>query len=242
LDLKYSRLIQFSYYIQRVRNAINKDCGPIGIVEMLFSTNLVLLVGESDSGEFSPRRVCLWHTGNSNIIASSWPFEGRIKMAKITENKMIVLEKTNLYIYSITSMSVIHKIDVGLLTHNKLVISPNNKNNYLCYSSSNEDGLIKVYDLSSLCFKSSIQGHKSEIGKMSINLNGTLLATCSLKGTIIRVFAIPSGDKVATFKRGINPAKIFSINFSFDNQNVISSGDTGTIHIFEIQNENTVYY
>ncbi len=66
---------------------------------------------------------------------------------------------------------------------------------------------------------------------------GDRLATCSCKGTIIRIFSLPDGEKICTFKRGINPAFIFSMNFSKEGDKLLISSDKGIINLFDIEEE-----
>ena len=40
-----------------------------------------------------------------------------------------------------------------------------------------------------------------------------------------------------TYKRGISSAFIFCLNFSLNNEKLISSSDTGTLHIFDLKQE-----
>ena len=63
------------------------------------------------------------------------------------------------------------------------------------------------------------------------------MATCSCKGTIIRIFSLPDGEKICTFKRGISPTFIFSMNFSREGDKLIVSCDKGTINLFDIEEE-----
>jgi autophagy-related protein 18 len=208
---------------------------------MLHSSNLVLLVGDSDSGDFSPRKVTVWNTSLNSVICSFWPFASRISIVKINKKRMIICERTYLHIYTTGDMKILHTIDIGNVSLGRLILSHSSeKNNFLCYSSNEEEGIIKVYDLLSLAFKNSIKAHKSPVMKMTISANGELLATCSGKGTIIRVFSLPKGDKIFTFKRGLSSANIYSINFSKNCENLVISSDTGTMHIFDTKqiNEN----
>jgi len=143
-----------------------------------------------------------------------------------------------LHIYTTGDMKIMNTIDVGTVTLGKLVLSANSeKNNFVCFSSSSDEGMVKVYDLLYLSFKTSIKAHKSPILKMALNFKGDMLATCSCKGTIIRVFSLPKGEKIITFKRGISAAYIFCLNFSFENDKLITTSDTGTMHVFDLKNE-----
>jgi len=53
----------------------------------------------------------------------------------------------------------------------------------------------------------------------------------------MRIFNLPKGEKLFTFKRGITSAYIFCLNFSMDNTNLICTSDTGTMHIFDLSEE-----
>jgi WD40 repeat protein len=205
---------------------------------MLYTTNLILLVGLADFGDFSPRKVTIWSTSQNIVLCSSWPFLSKINIAKINKKRMIIGERNFLHIYTTGDMKIMNTIDVGTVTLGKLVLSANSeKNNFVCFSSSSDEGMVKVYDLLYLSFKTSIKAHKSPILKMALNFKGDMLATCSCKGTIIRVFSLPKGEKIITFKRGISSAYIFCLNFSFENDKLITTSDTGTMHVFDLKNE-----
>lgn len=63
-----------------------------------------------------------------------------------------------------------------------------------------------------------------------------MLATASDKGTVIRVFSLPNGDRVHEFRRGTYPAKIYSISFNQTSTLLSVSSDTETVHIFKLGN------
>jgi autophagy-related protein 18 len=61
-----------------------------------------------------------------------------------------------------------------------------------------------------------------------------MLATASDKGTVIRIFSIPHGQKVYQFRRGSYPARIHSISFNAMSTLLCVSSDTDTVHIFKL--------
>ena len=136
-------------------------------------------------------------------------------------------------------MKVLHTFEISDISLGKLVLSGNSeKNVWLCFSTSKDEGVVKVYDtLYPTSVKTQIKAHKSPILKMCLNNEGDRLATCSCKGTIIRIFSLPKGDKMCTFKRGITSAFIFCLNFSGNSEKLISTSDTGMLHIFDIKEE-----
>lgn len=60
-----------------------------------------------------------------------------------------------------------------------------------------------MFDAVNLCVVQSITAHDSPLAAISLNSNGDLLATASNKGTVIRVFSLPSGDRLFEFCRGM---------------------------------------
>lgn len=214
-------------------------CGPINIIEMLYKTNIVLLVGLTDFGEFSPKKVTIWTTSKNLVLCSSFPFTTKITVAKINKVRMIIGERNFLHIYSTGDMKVLHTFEISDISLGKLVLSGNSdKNVWLCFSTSKDEGVVKVYDtLYPTSVKTQIKAHKSPILKMCLNYEGDRLATCSCKGTIIRIFSLPKGEKLCTFKRGISSAFIFCLNFSRNSEKLISTSDTGMLHVFDIKEE-----
>lgn len=209
---------------------------------MLHTTNLVLLVGKDEMGDFSPRKATIYKTNDNNVICSFWPFTSNITLAKINKKRIILQESSFIHIYSTEDMTSLHKIDIGNnITPNHIVLSSSSeKNNFLIYSTSENEGIIKVYDLLYLSYKGTFQAHKTQIEQMNINSNGDMVVTCSIKGTMIRVFSLPKGDKLYTIKRGIANAQVFSIAFDIEkNDKIVLSGNTGTIHIIDLKESNT---
>jgi autophagy-related protein 18 len=79
-----------------------------------------------------------------------------------------------------------------------------------------------------------IQAHKAPISFLSINSTGSLLATASDKGTVIRVWSIPGAEKLYQFRRGTREARIYSINFNVVSTLLAVSSAHDTVHIFKI--------
>ena len=79
-----------------------------------------------------------------------------------------------------------------------------------------------------------ISAHKSPISFIKLNSTGSLVATSSSLGTIIKVFNTKNGDLVGQFRRGSLAAEIRSIAFSPESELVAISSSKGTIHVFSI--------
>jgi autophagy-related protein 18 len=95
-------------------------------------------------------------------------------------------------------------------------------------------GEVLIYDANKLESINVIEAHQSTLGYVAINNQGTLLATASEKGTIIRVFSLPSGERLYHFRRGSLPAQIYCMSFNSTSSLLSVSSATETIHIFKL--------
>lgn len=81
-----------------------------------------------------------------------------------------------------------------------------------------------------------INAHESAISFLALNSEGTLLATASDKGTLIRIFKAEDGTFLQELRRGKDKAEIFSVCFDPSSNFIASSSDRGTVHIWSLAN------
>ena len=80
-----------------------------------------------------------------------------------------------------------------------------------------------------------IPAHDTPLAALTFNSSGSLLATASEKGTVIRIFSAPTGNKLFELRRGVKRcAVIYSLSFSSDDRYLSASSNTETIHIFKL--------
>ncbi|KAF5351070.1 hypothetical protein D9756_008153 [Leucocoprinus leucothites] len=99
-----------------------------------------------------------------------------------------------------------------------------------------QSGDVVLFSTRSLTVANVIQAHKAPISFLAIDSNGTLLATSSDKGTVIRVWSIPGAEKLYQFRRGTREAKIYSMNFNLVGSLLAVSSAHDTVHIFKLGN------
>lgn len=86
-----------------------------------------------------------------------------------------------------------------------------------------------------------IAAHKSPVAALALNRAGTLLASASEKGTLVRVHEVRSGRLRYELRRGADRAFIYDIAFNMDSSLVAVSSDKGTVHIFSLPNVETSF-
>ena len=145
-------------------------------------------------------------------------------------------------------MKLLHsiKFDEDIINSDKIFyqgqicLSPNpERNNFLIYSFSQCHGLLKIYDTLYLTYVNFFKAHKSPVFKICINTNGDFLASCSKSNGSIKIFRIPSGEKLFKFKRTYTSNIITGMNFNLLGSNkLVVSSSSSNLHIFDLEKTN----
>jgi WD40 repeat protein len=80
--------------------------------------------------------------------------------------------------------------------------------------------------------------HKSDLGCLAVNASGTLVASASDYGTVVKVFA-RNGDLMHTLRRGMRPVTISCLAFRADDRFLAVGSSAKTVHVFRIDVEQT---
>ncbi|KAK1678014.1 hypothetical protein QYE76_038862 [Lolium multiflorum] len=76
--------------------------------------------------------------------------------------------------------------------------------------------------------------HASRINAVAMSPDGGLVATASVRGTIVRVFRTTDGRLIGELRRGTDRADIHCIVFSPDSKWLAVSSDKATVHVFRV--------
>ncbi|KAL4919757.1 WD40 repeat-like protein [Aspergillus aurantiobrunneus] len=222
--------------------------GNIAIIEMLFSTSLVALI-------LSPRRLQITNTKRQSTICEL-TFPTTVLAVKLNRKRLVIVLEDQIYVYDIQTMKLLYTIETSPNPNALCALSPSSDNCYLAYplpqkaapSSFNPpphappgithvsptSGEVLIFDTLKLEAINVIEAHRSPLACITLNGDGTLIATASDKGTIIRVFSVPDGHKLYQFRRGSIPSRIFSMSFNTTSTLLCVSSSTETIHLFKL--------
>ncbi|XP_052334013.1 WD repeat domain phosphoinositide-interacting protein 1-like isoform X2 [Oncorhynchus keta] len=201
------------------------------IVERLFSSSLVVVVSLS-----MPRRMNVYHFKRGTEICN-YSYSNNILSVRLNRQRMVVCLEESVYIHNIKDMKLLKTL--LNIPHNPsglCALSVNHDNSYLAYPGSETIGEIMVYDANNLSTVTMIPAHDSPLAALTFNVSGTKLASASERGTVIRVFTIPEGQRLFEFRRGMKRyVSISSLSFSSDAQFLCASSNTETVHIFKLE-------
>ncbi|KAM3164194.1 SVP1-like protein 2 [Lachancea thermotolerans] len=119
----------------------------------------------------------------------------------------------------------------------------------LAFPSARNPGQVQVADLSHLQSSeieeraatqlptSIIKAHKTPIRLIKLSPNGSMVATCSQQGTIIRIFSTQNGSLLGEFRRGLDRADLYEMAWSPRSNRLAVVSDKQTLHIFQVADE-----
>ena len=219
----------------------------ISLVEQLFSTSLVAMI-------LTPRLLRIVNTKRHSTICEL-TFHGMVVAVKMNRKRLVVMLEEIVFMYDISNMRLLHQQSTPLNPAGICALSPNSESNYLAVPHYQKTatspqmqpahvpksvvreavcGDVLLYDLNKMEEVTVIQAHQTPLSCVAINNDGTLMATSSEKGTVIRVFSIPDGKKLYQFRRGSMPARIYCMTFNATSTLLCVSSATETIHVFKL--------
>ena len=210
---------------------------------MLKKSNILALVGGGNLPKFSENKITIWDD-HQGIIISQIRLNSNIIKVKIREDAIIAVVIDKIYIININTLEAMDILKTLNNPNGILSISYNINDFYIAFPNSKIKGKVEInnYVISKKNYNKNepklIQAHESNISHITINNEGTLLATASDKGTLIRLFNILKCEKIIELRRGAKNAIINCLAFDNNTEFLGCTSDSFTVHIFDIHEIN----
>eukprot|EP00051_Salpingoeca_urceolata_P026828 m.478897 g.478897 ORF g.478897 m.478897 type:complete len:382 (+) comp21268_c0_seq1:256-1401(+) len=232
-----------TYALQPLKQLYEKRGEPTGILEMLFNTSLVAHVGADGPGSSTCLRM-INTKREKEIIRMN--YNSAILAVKLNRQRLVVVLTTTIYIYDITNMHLTHTIGptppnpTGVCALSSCHVPGESGTsaaaaNYFAYPGNPASGQVYVYDTENLRAVTMLEAHSSPIACLAFSSRGDRLATASVKGTVIKIFSLPDGQKLFELRRGRSTnATIYSMSFNLSGTMLCVSSNKQTVHIFKL--------
>lgn len=210
--------------------------GGIGPVEMLFRCNYLALVGGGKPPKFPTNKVMIWDDQAKKCVVDM-TFKSEVLGVRLRRDRIVVILRHKVMVYTFTLQpQLVNSFDTCENPWGLCVLSPDMSQSILTIPGS-AIGQVQVIDLADASHKapSVIAAHEGALSCLAINSAGTMIASSSDKGTLIRVFDVPSGRKLYELRRGAERAVINCINFNADSTMLCVSSDHNTVHVFTLE-------
>ncbi|CAP22779.1 Protein CBR-ATG-18 [Caenorhabditis briggsae] len=201
------------------------------IIERLFSSALMVVISQKD-----PRVLHVYHFTSKNIICDH-RFNKSILTVRLNRERIVVCLEDCIYIYNLKDMKMMHNImDTPMNKLGVLDLTSNPGHALIAYPGSTDTGSVHLFDAMNLSSVNTFVAHEGTLASLKFNQEGNMIATASTKGTVIRVYSVPTGNRLFEFRRGVSRCvSIYSLCFSSDSKYLASSSNTETIHVFKLE-------
>ncbi len=161
----------------------------------------------------------------------------------MTSSALVVRCPASLYIYDIyapikpihVSRPFIDSCDIAVASPPLVTtLTPQ----FIAYPISSSVGKVLVFDPTPPhpVGVTTIDAHQGTIQRLTLGWAGptSVLATASTSGTLIRIFILPEGKRVATLRRGTTSTTIQALRFSPTATHLAAVSGKGTLHVFTL--------
>ncbi|KAK9908866.1 hypothetical protein WJX75_003953 [Coccomyxa subellipsoidea] len=215
------------------------DIGAVSIAEMLECTSLMAFVGAGEQPALTPRKLTLMNTTTQSVI-QDLNFPTSVLAVRVNRKRLIAVLERRVHVHALETLEFLGAIDTAPNPKGVCALTICSEPCLVALPSSTTDGTLRIYNLLAkegnvLC---EVAAHKSQVAAMCWNHDGSLLASASGKGTVLRVHRLPQAAKAFTFRRGTYPAPIHSLAFSPASVQpplLCAASGHGTVHLFRLE-------
>jgi WD40 repeat protein len=209
----------------------NKREGGVGILRMYGKTNIMFLVGGGTNPFASKDMFIMWDDKKKQRVYEVSMNEP-IKNLRVMEDKAIVVldRKVNVFNFKLGMSQLSSKITYSNPTG---LCTVSNGKDFVIATLGTNKGEIAIWKPSNDTYKI-VQAHQNNITALAINYDGSLVATASETGTLVKVFVVETCKLKYEFRRGSSIMNIHDLAFNKDSSVLACCSGTGTVHFFEL--------
>lgn len=183
--------------------------GTLRCTEMLFRSNFLAFVGGGEMPLYPTNHLVIWDDVKKTI-STTLDLNSSILAVKLRRDRIVVVSEGVIKVFTFTQIpQQIHVFETNSNLKGLCALSPSSTNSLIAFPT-RIVGQVQIVDLADADKPAmDIAAHESELAYITINTQGTYIATASEKGTIIRVFNTATGKKVVEFRRGAQSVSFF---------------------------------
>lgn len=218
--------------------------GPVRLVKQDGNSRRIIYVSALAGGRFAQNNLMIFDVArNEEYFEITTPSRyGPITNIHVSPNRLVALNPNRMFVW--TYPDDIKQIRSEDIRPNPKGISamsydPTTAACYLAYPGF-KTGSVQIMHLNALTARESkspivIEAHLTDIAQVALNCQGTLVATGSTKGTVIRVFDARTKGPLYELRRGTVQAHLQCMAFSPCSSYLAVASDKGTLHMFGIR-------
>lgn len=205
----------------------------VTLVSMLYRTNIFAMViaSHEDGGAGEQHRLQLWNDQSGKFVGELRSRNEVLGVALRRDVIAMVCEYA-IYLYTLDKLRVI----LHLTTHSNpggLCALATASEQWVLCCPGQSPGLARVQVGQDGDTSVVIEAHRTTLAALALNPSGSLVATASEKGTVVKVFQ-RSGQLLYRLRRSTRPATISCLTFRADDKFLAVGSSSATVHVFKL--------
>ncbi|KAF7232504.1 WD repeat domain phosphoinositide-interacting protein 3 [Paragonimus skrjabini miyazakii] len=244
-----------------------RDGTGVGYMDMLFRTNILGILGGGHHARLPSNVACLWD-GIKQQFLLEIACASEVKAIRLRRDRIVIVLADAVKVYTFCSRPqlvyesatcanplglchICQAVDAPLIAFpgkrpgSVLLVHVGQSagSSSACTANATSTAIAATSTPSSTGSNNmpprQIMAHENALAALEMNALGTMLATASHKGTLIRVFSTKDCRLLHELRRGINPATITSLSFNQTSELLCVTSERGTAHIFSLKLNNS---
>jgi WD40 repeat protein len=205
----------------------------VSLVRMLFKTNIFPMATVSVD-ERCPNKIQIWDDAKRQFIAALRS-KYEVKGVAVRNEVIAMVCEYAVYVYSCDKLTILLHLTTARNERGLCALAAAGKP-WVLACPGQASGTIRVQvgqDESDSCI---LEAHRAALAGLSVNASGSLIASASEHGTVVKVFS-RNGDCLHQLRRSMRPATITSLAFRADDRFLAVASSSSTVHVFRIDSE-----
>ncbi|VDM95173.1 unnamed protein product [Thelazia callipaeda] len=221
--------------------------GSLRIGKVLGCSNFFGMVSGGSCPKYAENVVMVWDDERkSDDFYMEYTVASPVLNFHLSKTRLIIVEMKAIHVFNFPNETEpLKSIETGANVYGLCELSYDSNMELLVYPG-HRTGSIQYINLRNVTSyttltPTTINAHQSDIIQIALNNAATLVATGSIKGTVIRIFDTKVGELIREFRRGSESVILHCIRFSPCSSFLAIASDKDTIHIFSVKNNDLTW-
>ena len=224
-----------SFTLSPLAEVSRRRPGGVNVAAMLFQTNYLAIVTKA-----APYKVQLWDDHLGVTTCELWSrFE--VLNVVLRRDVVVVVSEYKIYVYEFgNSFPVLLFLETCSNPRGVCALCPAGAD-WVLAAPSSVRGSIRIQRGLDDSVSCTVEAHSNSIAALGTNSSGTLVASASEVGTVIKIFSSIDGSLLFEFRRGSTSTQISSLAFRADSLFLAVGSANQTVHVFRLNDGSGSY-
>jgi len=220
--------------VHRREHSSNFQPRSVSLIAMLFKTNIfaMVTVADDDPSANGANKVQIWDDQKGKFVGELRS-RNEVKGVVLRRDVIAMVCEYAIYVYTCDKLRVILHLTTNANPRGLCVLAPASDPWILCCPGQST-GAVRVQVGQDDHATHVFTAHNTALAGLALNSTGSLVATASEMGTVVKVFQTVDGQLLYRLRRSARPTTISSLAFRADDKFLAVASSSPTVHIFKL--------